>query len=388
MYRWVWLVVLVCVGCRPRIVVERCLPADGSVLSGDGRAGFGGGAVVDVAYAEDDAADVTLARVETCDNGIDDDLDGVVDDGCLCRAGATQRCYEGPERTGGVGVCARGTSTCEAVPSGTAWGACVGAQLPAPEQRNGLDDDCDGLVDESFECALEPEPCFHGAPSLIGVGACRAGSARCVQQFEPDGPVRLVRDGAVCVGEVLPRVEVCDGVDNDCNGQVDDLVERCDGVDNDCDGEVDEDCARAMAAQTLVYRRLGSGGSAIWPGSERSMLLSSIEPAMCAIDEVAVELADGTIRCVAEPTISCPSGQQLDYEHPAGWRCVPCVYVIQFGGIFQYERVCAPEGRLKCWDGTTPTFVEESRRWECRPTCNNGLYDLLVIDGRIVCVPC
>lgn len=39
--------------------------------------------------------------------------------------------------------------------------------------------------------------------------------------------------------------EVCDGVDNNCNGQVDEneSPEICDGIDNDCDGQIDENSA-------------------------------------------------------------------------------------------------------------------------------------------------
>ena len=57
-----------------------------------------------------------------------------------------------------------------------------------------------------------------------------------------------------------PRVypgalEVCNGIDDDCNGLVDDIEELCDGWDNDCDGEVDEDCSRCDVNDT--------GGSAL-----------------------------------------------------------------------------------------------------------------------------
>ncbi len=41
-------------------------------------------------------------------------------------------------------------------------------------------------------------------------------------------------------------VELCDGIDNDCNDAIDDGsydTEACDGADNDCDGEIDEDLA-------------------------------------------------------------------------------------------------------------------------------------------------
>jgi hypothetical protein len=34
---------------------------------------------------------------------------------------------------------------------------------------------------------------------------------------------------AICVGEVLPSAEVCDGFDNDCDGAVDDNAPCGDG---------------------------------------------------------------------------------------------------------------------------------------------------------------
>ena len=50
-------------------------------------------------------------------------------------------------------------------------------------------------------------------------------------------------DGAdiICDGAVGPSAEVCDGKDNDCDGTPDNGPdETCDGEDNDCDGLIDE----------------------------------------------------------------------------------------------------------------------------------------------------
>jgi hypothetical protein len=47
----------------------------------------------------------------------------------------------------GVGVCAAGVQLCNA--SGTSYGACIGDVVPSAETcGDGLDNDCDGLVDE------------------------------------------------------------------------------------------------------------------------------------------------------------------------------------------------------------------------------------------------
>jgi hypothetical protein len=62
--------------------------------------------------------------------------------------------------------------------------------------------------------------CYDGPAGTQGTGDCAAGKAICGADGQP-GP---------CVGEVVPRAEVCDGRDNDCNGTPDD------GVTNACGG--------------------------------------------------------------------------------------------------------------------------------------------------------
>ena len=70
------------------------------------------------------------------------------------------------------------------------------------ERCNGLDDDCDGEVDED-----DPG---GGLPCGESRGGCEQGVTRCV-----GGEVQ-------CVGAIGPQPEVCNGIDDDCNGVVDD----------------------------------------------------------------------------------------------------------------------------------------------------------------------
>jgi len=92
-----------------------------------------------------------LPQAEQCNNK-DDDCDGQTDEGLagcnpVCVVPSSQACvYTGPAGTENVGACQAGAQICLA---GGQWSACTGEVVPVAEiLANGIDDNCNGQVDE------------------------------------------------------------------------------------------------------------------------------------------------------------------------------------------------------------------------------------------------
>ena len=106
----------------------------------------------------DDLRSINPGAAEVCDGGTDptmsdENCDGTIDEGCGCTpVGAERVCGETMAIRDGVGRCAPGAQTCQTVAGGTAWSGCAGAVGPIEEVCNDEDDDCDGAIDEDFEC--------------------------------------------------------------------------------------------------------------------------------------------------------------------------------------------------------------------------------------------
>jgi hypothetical protein len=123
----------------------------------------------------------------------------------VCEPGTTEACYDGPLGTEGVGTCTGGTRTCS--PDGTAWSYCVGQVLPVGEIcDNGLDDDCNGLVDDVMD--------------LDGDGWTSCDGDCCDTPADGCTEPALVNPGAYdAIGNNL---------DDDCDGVIDNPMAMCD----------------------------------------------------------------------------------------------------------------------------------------------------------------
>ncbi len=108
----------------------------------------------------------------------------------------------------------------------------------APELCNGLDDDCDGEIDEDDADDAE---IWYLDGDLDGVGDLAVTACE-----RPDDAVTLAGDCDDMQPTVFPgALEVCDGLDNDCNGAVDDEIVDLPTwyADGDQDGFGDPDVA-------------------------------------------------------------------------------------------------------------------------------------------------
>lgn len=186
---------------------------------------------------------------EICNNGLDDNCNGEIDeediiiDGipakCICNSGSKKPC--------GVnkGACRQGYSLCIA----GKWSNCINSVEPKTEVCNGADDDCDGITDnvggansrEAAKCG-----CYGGSTPMQeqcngidddcdgyidnGVACCNSGEKR---SCGPD------------VGICKPGISTCiDGGWGPCAGMVTAIPEEIcyNGLDDNCNSETDEGC--------------------------------------------------------------------------------------------------------------------------------------------------
>jgi hypothetical protein len=143
---------------------------------------------------------------EQC-NGADDDCDGETDEAFATLGDAC----DGDD----ADLCANGVLVCD---QGGAGVSCEETDLEVAELCNTTDDDCDGAIDEGIDG--KDTPCDGDDADL-----CTDGTWVCTV------------DGLACDDDSEGVAEVCDELDNDCDGETDEDFEAkgsaCDGNDED-----------------------------------------------------------------------------------------------------------------------------------------------------------
>mgnify|MGYP000029136332 CR=1 FL=1 len=88
--------------------------------------------------------------------------------------GQKQDCYESYPGSHNMGLCQKGTKLCL---SSKVWGPCTGQVIPTQELCNGKDDNCNGIIDDLSPktCSLTPTP----KPCNNGLAQCENGKLNC-----------------------------------------------------------------------------------------------------------------------------------------------------------------------------------------------------------------
>lgn len=187
----------------------------------------------------------------------------------------------------------------------------------------------------------ETRACYGGPEGTEGVGTCAAGIETCVNGKFP----------GICIGDITPFVENCDGRDEDCNGEIDDV----EGTGNACTNA--NDCTGVTACVGAEIRCVGPGRNAcdLCDGPTIADLGTECAANECTGELVCNQGGDGTV-CDAPTKNVCgvcggPELTGLDDDCTAGSGCAGLVVCNLAGNALVCD--CNPQpGMCREQDGT------------------------------------
>jgi hypothetical protein len=223
------------------VTIEACSPPQGYVENADD--------------CDDDNADINPGATELC-NGYDDDCDTLIDDDDDSVDPTSGPTWYVDDDGDGYGVDDQTVQSCSQ-PDGYVDNDddCNDARATiypgADEYCNGLDDDCDGDIDED---TVDAETRWY--PDADGDGYGDPGEVL-IQCTQPTGYVLDATDCDDADASIYPdATEYCDGADNDCDGTIDEN-DAVDGstwyADSDGDGYGDAGTATYACYQPTGY---------------------------------------------------------------------------------------------------------------------------------------
>lgn len=244
--------------------------------------------------------------METCQAGV-----------CVCSVGS-RSCYTGPSGTLGKGICKAGTQTCTVGAGGPTWGPCIGEVLPQPEICNGIDDNCDGYIDNIPGTSLPlVQSCYTGPPGTADKGICHPGNQTCVNGM-----------WTACAGEQTPLPPACD-VDNQCTG----MVVSCDGGVPDL--AAPSDLAGVDMTSTCTNGQTRScydgppGTAGVGPCHAGMQTCSNNQwgPCQGEVTPLAEYCGSGDVDCDGVPDNDplCPTGLSCIGGFCVDPNCTPCI---------------------------------------------------------------